>query len=61
MAESRQKKLQKFEHSEMEIIFSSLEQEGWHQHRNILQSADKHPGHFQLQSIKGFTDSSIKF
>ena len=60
VAESRLKKLQRFEHSEMEIIFSSLEQGDWHQHRNKLQSADKHLEHFQLQSTEGFTDSSTK-
>ena len=49
----------------MEIISSSWEQVDWHQHRNKLQSADKHLEHFQLQSInwvhKYFESTSAHF
>ena len=49
---SKLRKLQKFEHSEKEIIFLSWEQADWRQHWNMPQSADKHLAHFQLQSFQ---------
>ena len=53
VAVSKLRKLQRFEHSEMGIIFLSWEQADWRQHWNKLQSADKHLVHFQLQSFGG--------
>ena len=53
VAVSKLRKLQKFEHSEMEIIVLSLEQGDWRLHWNMLQSTDKHLVHFQLQSFQG--------